>query len=174
MNQVTDNKLMKKHKCPVCGKRFETNRKDAKTCSPKCRQALYRANPNPARPKPVAKKESGIKLGIVKTEQGLEFRYAQKIVKGEKADRFIKAINTLTKNTKLTINDIVSGRVNDPVDTIIELAEMKPDIQRRIIDLIAANGMIMKISLAKNEIEKEDREKHKKEFSIRSQSSQRR
>lgn len=36
------NKLMKKHTCPICGSVFESNRKDAKYCSARCKQAAYR------------------------------------------------------------------------------------------------------------------------------------
>lgn len=166
MSQVTDNKLMKKHKCPVCGKKFETNRKDAKTCSPKCRQAMYRANPNPARPKPVAKKESGIKLGIVKTEHGLEFRYPQRIIKSsnnEGSKAFIDAIIKIKANTGITDDYIYNDKISGTYEEFVKLSKLDVQSQRKIIDLILNKGKL-NIKDASDRLLREERERRLEEL----------
>ena len=158
MIQVTNNKLMKKHKCPVCGKKFETNRKDAKTCSPKCRQALYRANPNPARTKPAAKKESGSKLGLIRTSQGLEFRYPQKIIKGSKrAEEIIQAFITIKANTGISDDLIYNDKISGTYDDFIKLSELNAKSQRRVVDLILNEGKL-NIPSAVAHLNREERE----------------
>ena len=179
MSQVTDNKLMKKHKCPVCGKKFETNRKDAKTCSPKCRQAMYRANPNPAKPKPV-KKASSSQLGIVRTPQGLEFRYPQKILAGKEAERFIQAISIIMANTGISVDHFYDMRkLKGTRDDFITFSKLDAQKQKKIMDFALSTKYDIKSATNicnMQEFEKNANELWKKQQAerLKAQASQRR
>lgn len=80
-----------------------------------------------------------------------------------RASEFTLAVDRIVEVTGIRVNDILNGKITDPMDDIKKLSE-KDDVSiKRIIELIVANEMVMKIPLAIVEIEKEDREKQKKE-----------